>query len=191
MAGRRGRGSDTPPMNRVTKNAGMNRFIWDGRHSNTLAVPPGPYQVRLTAAGRTLTKPFTLKIDPNFERDGLTVADLREQYEHNLKMREMVLEVGRVVQRVRSAQSRLANASGTAADSLKRVEALAARLLPEPVRYGKPGLQTQITYLAGMTSRTDQQIGRDAVERHAVLRRELDAIKREVDQVLGPDPGGG
>ena len=58
----------------------------------------------------------------------------------------------------------------------------------EGIRYGQPGLQTQITYLAGMTARTDQRIGRDAVERYQVLRKELDALVAEVRKVLGPKP---
>jgi hypothetical protein len=37
-----------------------------------------------------------------------------------------------------------------------------------------------------MTDGADQKIGRDAIARHAVLRKELDAIKNELDRVLGP-----
>ena len=54
------------------------------------------------------------------------------------------------------------------------------------MRYGKPGLQAHISYLAGMTTGVDQKIGRDAIERYEVLRRELDAIRTEVDRLLGP-----
>ena len=67
-----------------------------------------------------------------------------------------------------------------------RVNAIAAKLLTEPVRYGKPGLQAHITYLAGMSANVDQKIGRDAIERYEVLRKELDTIRAEVDRVLGP-----
>ena len=37
-----------------------------------------------------LTQPFTVLIDPNVAADGVTVADLKEQFEHNLRMRELV-----------------------------------------------------------------------------------------------------
>ena len=57
--------------------------------------------------------------------------------------------------------------------------------MTEPVRYGKPGLQAHITYLAGMTANVDQKIGRDAIERYQVLKKELDALLAEADQVLG------
>ena len=64
----------------------------------------------------------------------------------------------------------------------------AAKLITEPVRYGKPGLQAQITYLAGMTANIDQKIGRDAIERYEVLKKDLDAIRAEVLRLLGPAP---
>jgi hypothetical protein len=47
------------------------------------------------------------------------------------------------------------------------------------VRYNKPGLQAHIQYLASMTSNVDQKIGRDAVERYLVLKKELDALKAQ------------
>jgi hypothetical protein len=56
---------------------------------------------------------------------------------------------------------------------------------PEGIRYSKPGLQSHITYLASMTTATDQKIGRDAVERYQVLKKELDALKAEADRLLG------
>jgi hypothetical protein len=53
------------------------------------------------------------------------------------------------------------------------------------VRYNKPGLQAHIQYLAGMTTGVDQKIGRDAIERYQVLKKELDALKLEAEKVLG------
>jgi photosystem II stability/assembly factor-like uncharacterized protein len=184
------------PVGRVTKNAGLNRFVWDPRYpgvmsasgrpsANGPAAPPGAYQARLNAGGSTLTQPFNLLIDPRIAAEGTTAADLREQFEHNMRMRDLVGELGRVVARVQGAQQRLRNATGAAADTAKRLEAIAGRLFAEPVRYGKPGLQNHITYLNGMTSGVDQKPGRDALERYAVLRREFDALKADLDRVLG------
>jgi len=96
-----------------------------------------------------------------------------------------VAGVNQVVTRVREAQTRLRGATGADADTAKRVDALAARLLTEPVRYGKPGLQAHISYLAGMTAGVDQKIGRDAIERYGVLKQELDVVAAEVERVLG------
>jgi photosystem II stability/assembly factor-like uncharacterized protein len=182
MFGRGGRGAD-PPLNRVTTNVGLNRFVWDVQSTDNLPAPPGRYQARLTVDGRAYTQPFNVLIDPRVAAEGITAADLREQFEHNRRMREMVQEINQLVQRVRTAQTQLRE-SGADAAKLRAVEALAAKLITEPVRYGKPGLQAHISYLAGMTARTDQKIGRDAIERQQVLRRELDAVKAEAERVL-------
>ena len=120
--------------------------------------------------------------------DGVTAADLREQYAHNLRMREMTAEVQRVQRRLQDAATRLGpNASGAQADTLQKVKAILSRVLDQPVRYGKPGLATHVRYLAGMTAQADQKIGRDAIERYGVLRKELDGIEAETNAVLGRD----
>jgi len=167
----------TPPP-RVTKTVGINRFAWDVRNDAGVTLPPGQYQVRLKTGNVKLTQPFKVLIDPRVAADGVTLADLQEQFEHNMRMRELVSSVNQLVTRVREAQKKDAN---TAA----RVSVLAAKLLTEPVRYGKPGLQAHITYLAGMTTNVDQKIGRDAIERYHVLKKELDALQAEADQILG------
>jgi len=89
------------------------------------------------------------------------------------------------VARVREAQNATTSANGDG-DTPARLKAIAAKLLSEPVRYGKPGLQAHINYLASMTANVDQRIGRDAVERYGVLKKEFDAVTAEVDQLLGP-----
>ena len=178
-----GRRSSTPP--RVTKNAGLNRFVWDVRHQAGPTMPPGEYQVRLKTGGVTLTESFTVLIDPRVAEDGVTLTDLQEQFEHNMRMRNLVSTVNQLVTRVRDAQNKL-KGSASDADKLNSLNAIANKLLTEPVRYGKPGLQAHITYLAGMTANVDQKIGRDAVERYAVLKKELDDVRVEVDRLLGP-----
>ncbi len=167
---------NSPPP-RVTKSTGINRFAWDVRNQAGVTLPPGQYQVRLKTAGANFTQPLNVLIDPRVAADGVTVTDLQEQFEHNLRMRELVSSVNELVTRVRQAIGKSPNDS--------RVIALAGKLLTEPVRYGKPGLQAHITYLASMTSNVDQKIGRDAVERYQVLKKELDALRAEVDRILG------
>ena len=130
-----------------------------------------------------LTQPFTVLIDPNVAADGVTVADLKEQFEHNLRVRDLVTSVNQTISRLREAQGRLKD--GQDAEKAKQVEVIAGKLLTQPVRYGRPGLQAHITYLASMTSRGDQKIGRDAVERYAELKKELDAVNAELSRVLG------
>jgi DNA anti-recombination protein RmuC len=169
----------------VTKVAGLNRFVWDVRHKAGVTAPPGQYQARVKVGSTTLTETFNVLIDPRVAEEGITLADLQQQFEHNLRMREMVNSVNQLATRVREAQTKMRKTS-TADESTTRLNAVAAKLLTEPVRYGKPGLQAHITYLAGMTANTDQKIGRDAIERYQTLSKELETLKAEVNQILGP-----
>jgi hypothetical protein len=178
----RGRGGFVP---RVTKTDGLNRFVWDVRHQAGILVPPGGYQARLKVGNVTQTQPFTVRIDPNVAADGVTVADLKEQFEHNLRMRQLITDVNQVVARLRDAQAKVRGESGDDAKA-RQLESIAAKLFTEPVRYGKPGLQAHITYLAGMTNGVDQKIGRDAIERYAALRKELDAVSAELERIINP-----
>jgi hypothetical protein len=97
----------------------------------------------------------------------------------------MVAEVDELVSRVRGALEELRGATGAEAEKARHLEEIAAKLITPPIRYSAPGLQQHIRYLAGMTTRVDQKIGRDAIERHQVLRAELDAIIAETNAVLG------
>jgi hypothetical protein len=38
-----------------------------------------------------------------------------------------------------------------------------------------------------MTMHTDQKVGRDALERYVDLKKQLDAIRAELDRLLGPE----
>jgi photosystem II stability/assembly factor-like uncharacterized protein len=176
----RGRGGFTP---RVTKTEGMNRFVWDVRQQRGILVPPGPYQARLKVGATAQTQPFSVLIDPNVAADGVTVADLKEQFEHNLRMRQLVTDANQLATRVRDVQAKTKGESG-ADNKASQVDAIAAKLFTEPVRYGKPGLQAHITYLAGMTTGADQKIGRDALERYATLRKDLDDLTAELDKIV-------
>ncbi|MEX2178490.1 MAG: hypothetical protein WD801_07250 [Gemmatimonadaceae bacterium] len=183
---------------RVTTNTGVNRFTWDLRYpgpwnasarapagAGPTAVP-GTYTVRLTSGNYSATQPLVVRVDPRNAADGLTQADLQEQFEVAMRIRDLVSDANRLVARVRSAKTRLASGTGAAADTLRAVSALESRLITPSIRYSKPELQTHITYLFSLANRSEQKVGRDVIERHAVLRRELDTITNEVNTVLGP-----
>jgi len=190
---------------RLPNAAGLNRFTWDmtlappidptrerggggggggGRGSGPVIVP-GSYTLRLAAGGKTMTQPLTVLIDPREAKDGVTIADLREQFQHNTRVRDMVTEVNQLVANVESARQRLKNAGGAAADTLKRLDALRAKLVTPAVRYSKPELQAHIQYLYSMTTQADQKIGRDATDRYKALRTELDQRQAEAKALLG------
>jgi hypothetical protein len=165
----------------------MNRLFWDYNNAVGIMVAPGSYRVKITSAGQTETQPLALKLDPRLAEDGVTVADLKEQYDQNMHARDLVNEMNRVANRVRLARTKLRSGGDPA--QLKKVEELGVAIFGagEGIRYGQPGLQTNVTYLASMTGRADQRIGRDAIDRLATLRRELDAVEARVNQVLGPE----
>jgi HAMP domain-containing protein len=89
-----------------------------------------------------------------------------------------VVSVARTFGRIRRAEALLA-----VRDQLDAIE---RKLVTPPVRYSKPELQAHIQYLYGMTTQADQKVGRDAVERYEVLRKELDAVLAELRPLLGP-----
>jgi hypothetical protein len=183
MAGRTAPAS-AQPVGRVTRTAGFNRFVWDVRHQNGLTMAPAPYQARLKVGDVTLTEPFTVLIDPRVAEDDVTPADLQAQFEHGVKINALVASVNQTVARVRTAQTQLA--SGPAADpaKLKQVNALADKLNTQPIRYGRPGLQAHIQYIARLGLGVDQKVGRDAIERYGVLKAELDKIIEELNGIV-------
>jgi len=186
------------PTPRVPKEQGLNRFIWDlsypgPRDGNGRVAGGGPtavpgrYRLRLTANGMSQIQPLVLREDPRVAKDGVTLADLRDQFDHNVRVRDLVSDANRAVSRARSADTRLRDGTGAAADTLAKLRGIEAKLITPSIRYSTPALQTHITYLYGMTNQADQRVGRDAKERYATLRRELDAIVAQMNQLLGPD----
>jgi photosystem II stability/assembly factor-like uncharacterized protein len=185
---------------RVTKNPGLNRFTWDLRYpgpwtaqargpagAGPMAVP-GTYTARVTAGEFSVTRPFVVRIDPRNARDGVTLADLREQFDIGMRVRDMVSEVNQLVASVRETKARLKDATGAAADTLRKVTALEQKLATPPIRYSKPELQAHIQYLYSLTGQADQKLGRDVLDRYAVLRRELDALKTQATGVVARAP---
>jgi photosystem II stability/assembly factor-like uncharacterized protein len=175
---------------RLEATPGMHRFTWDLRYPGPWAsaqrpegpngpeAVPGKYAVRLTVGSYSATQPLTLVEDPRNLADNVTLTDLREQFDHNMRVRELVSEINQLVARVRAEQSK---ASGDREIKLKQ---LADKLITPSIRYSQPELQTQITYLYSVDNATDQKPGRDVVERYEVLKKELDSRQKELDSIL-------
>ncbi len=171
----------------------MHRFTWDLRYPgpwqsasrpegpNGPMSAPGDFSVRLTVGEVTTTTRLHITEDPRITADGVTTADLTEQFEHNIKVRDLVSEVNKTVARLRAAQVQYKNNDSI----LPRLNELSAHLVTPIVRYSKPELQTHITYLYGLTNQADQKIGMDAVERLKTLRKELDEKVAELNKILG------
>ncbi len=100
--------------------AGMNRFVWDMRHSGPREAPgddaarliagpspkgpaavPGTYTVRLGAAGRTLTRKLRIVKDPRSEASD---ADLDEQLDLLLRLRDRISETNDAIVELRQVR---------------------------------------------------------------------------------------
>ena len=180
--GRRGGGGFAA---RVTVNQGLNRFVWNVRHENGVTMPPGRYRVQLTVGEATMTEWISVLIDPRVAADGITDIDLIRLYKHNVRMREMVTEVRAISTRVQEAIEGLQGATGRDAETLNDLEAVSAKLVTPSIRYSKPGLVSQISYLSGATSRGDVKLSTDVQHRFEMLNHELTLIRREVERLLG------
>lgn len=190
------------PAPRLTTDVGLNRYLWDlsypgprdgatglaGGNNGPMALP-GRYTVRFAAGGQTFSQPLVVRQDPRVARDGVTLADLRDQFHHNLRVRDLVSDANRAATRLREARTRFRDAKEgePRADTAQQLRAIEATLFTPPIRYSTPGLQAHISYLYSLTTGADQRVGRDARERYAVLRRDLDGVIAQIDRVLGPD----
>ena len=125
--------------------AGMNRFVWDLRYADasrfdgmimwggTTRGPravAGSYQARLTVGAWSQTQQFEIRADP---RVNATAADLREQFELLIRIRDRVTEANDAVTRIRQVREQIdgvvdrIDAAGDAVDATEAdsVEALA------------------------------------------------------------------
>jgi photosystem II stability/assembly factor-like uncharacterized protein len=182
MVGGRASSPATATVNSIpTAVAGLNRWTWNVQHQNGLGAPPGDYRVTVAVDGQERTVPLRVLVDPRLAEEGLTAADLEEQFAHNARMQAMVAEVRALTQRLTAERQRLGDSQPT---KRAEIDAVLAKIQTAPVRYGKPGIQQHITYLAGMTTRVDMKVGRDVLARANVLRAELDTITAEGERAL-------
>ncbi len=128
------------PMEQLTTDAGLNRFVWDARNEKASRIPgyrlweyddgargplalPGSYQVRLTAQGKTLTVPLELKIDP---RTAASSADLQKQFDLGLQIRDRLTEANNAVNQVRDLRAQIKDLQKRLAQDSKAKALLAA-----------------------------------------------------------------
>ncbi|HEU5452132.1 MAG TPA: hypothetical protein VFU76_09115 [Terriglobales bacterium] len=120
--------------------AGMNRYFWNYRvagpsevpglfvmeaQAGGPMVPPGSYQVKLTAAGRDYTAPLEIKADPRVK---VSQADLEKQYQFALQCRDRVTEIHDLVNRLRAARAELANLRRASSGGMAELDAVSAKM---------------------------------------------------------------
>ena len=104
---------------RLSTRQGANRYVWDMRYPGGLRLPddriekrpfqgplapPGEYQVRIEVGGETQTQRFRILRDP---RITATDADLHEQFEMLIELRDKLTESQREVLRSRAVREQV------------------------------------------------------------------------------------
>jgi photosystem II stability/assembly factor-like uncharacterized protein len=118
-----------PPEEKIPVGVGMNRFAWDLRYegphklpgevlaefrSRGPMAPPGNYQVRLNAEGKSLTVPLELKMDP---RVNVSLADMQKEFDLELRIRAVLSDLHDTVREIRDARVQIRNMRGRLEDA--------------------------------------------------------------------------
>ncbi len=161
--------------------------------------PPGTYQARVTANGRTATQSFAIQRDPRLT--DVTDADLTEQFKLAMQVRDATSEANRMVVRIRDLKTQLKQRSADAeiARAIAPVDQKLSSVEEEiyQVRNRSPRdtlnypikLNNQLAALAMLVSMGDT---RPTEQSYAVFRdlsAKLDGLKSRLSQIIAVDVG--
>jgi hypothetical protein len=163
-------------------------LVWDlrtatpptqgGRAGGPLVVP-GKYQVRFTAGDVVETQPLEVRLDPRVVADGVTQADLQEQYDLLLAIQETSGEGRRLAIRVAEEAAGLRPQDPERANKLGEIH---AQLVTSGGPYPQPMLIDQLGSLSRMVESADMKIGRSAFEYFEELKGRLEMLRKEVER---------
>jgi hypothetical protein len=171
-----------PPPQKLAAKAGLNRAVWDLRGEEAARfkglilwsaetrgpiVPPGRYQVRLSAEGQTLTQPLEVKKDP---RLATTDADFTRQYDLRRKIRDKLTETHEAIGRIREVREQVRSA----ADRSKAAGGAAVAAAAE-------ALDKKLTGVEEALYQTKNQSSQDPLNFPIRLNNKLAALARVVD----------
>ena len=184
----RGRGAAAGP----TMRPGHNRYMWNFQWDNGVMAAPGKFTVKMTAGDVVQSRTFEVKVDPGVLKDGITQADLVEQQDFLIRVRE-------AQEQARALQTRLQQAmqaasvpvppspgAGEWVGTMKYqhpLQQLWARLVTAPGTYEQGMLIDQLSNVARAEGGADQKIGTEARKRFDDLLNELKALEAELEKV--------
>ncbi len=203
---------------RVNTAQGINRFSWDMRYEGATvfpgmimwaaapqrgpAAPTGRYWVRIAANGDTKTREFTITIDPRLKDDGISEADLLEQFRLSMRVRDKVSEANQAVidirnirdqvtQRLQKVPARKKVEIQKLADGLLRPLAVVEeeayqvknRSRQDPLNY-PIRLNNKIAALSGVIESADSKPTDQSVAVFTELSAQLDAQLEKMKQTL-------
>jgi hypothetical protein len=193
--GGRGRGAAAP----LTTRSGHNRYMWDYRWSNNgPMVAPGKYAASLapsaTASGSmpATIREFEVQVDPGVLRDGMTVADLLDQQNFLLRVRDAIADATRLRAATHQAMQKAdiqparSPSSGQSIDNIEDshpLQRLWARLVTAPGTYEQGMLIDQLGNIARAEGGADQKIGAESRRRLDDLLAEMKTLEAELKEL--------
>ena len=188
---------------RLPAGAGMHRFVWDlrrdapsrvpgvalwGGNPRGALLPPGNYQVKLTAAGKTLTTALEVKLDPRLK---VPQADLERQHEMMRRIHQRVSDAHDAVNEIRrlraqmkdlrvrtggsaaitAALDRLEKEMTAAEEELTQVKSLSAQ---DPLNYPIK-VDNKLTLLGGVVESADTAPTQQSYQVLELLERDVQA----------------
>ncbi|MBK1639683.1 hypothetical protein CKO24_11570 [Rhodothalassium salexigens DSM 2132] len=184
---------------RLTSEAGMNRFRWDLAHAGAWdgeperryrggpLVAPGTYTLRLSVGDATLHQPLEVKADPRVLARGTTLDQMTAQEDLLLRIRDLLSDARRLAHDLGEERDALetARAAGDLDDAgaarLATVTAaLDALVTNDENFYQQPMLIDQTGYLYYMLAGADQAPGDQAPARYDELAGQLADIRAAV-----------
>ncbi len=162
---------------------GHNRYAWDMQHFGPWSdserrrwsygpmVAPGKYTARLTAGENSVETTFSLILDPRAEKTGISQEIIEEQI-------DFVKQVSDLLSAARQLEKQLEKTVDEKGESAEEAKATLEKLQAEDITYPMPKLVDQINYLYRMTLSTDQQMGKDAIDRYEELKKQFEELKK-------------
>lgn len=206
---------------RVKNEAGLNRFVWNMRYPDATRiegdpsmdeferalagplVPPGRYQARLKVGGETYEQDFEVRMDPRVQ---VSDAEVREQLDLLLRLRDKISEAHAAVNTIRSVRRQIEEWEvRSAADrSLRQITRAAADLRKklwsveeELIQWRAKSRQDTLNWgirlnaklggLAAAVAQSDTRPTASQVEFASELSRKVDAQLAKLKQILDGD----
>ena len=175
----------------LSRKAGLNRFIWNLRPDDATKiegkggdkpgrsgprVPPGEYQVRITASGETRTASFRLVKDP---RVATTQEQFEEQYALCMRLHRKHSEINQAVNRIRALRRQ-------AEDWARRVKGSEGS---EPIIEAAKALKEKLDAIEGELIQVKIESPQDSLNYSVKLNTKIAALLGGIDMAeAAPTP---
>jgi len=163
-------------------NIGLNRFEWNLRYPDASSfkgmilwsasvrgplAPPGKYQVRLTASGKTITQSFEIKIDSRVK--GVSNADAEERFKLAMLVHQQV---------------------GKANDAVITIRAIKDKMKKEGVLEGNERVVAELNKIEENIYQVKNQSSQDPLNFPIKLNNRLAALERSIETGEGKPTDG-